>query len=40
LEGGIPKSVFARHYLKVEDLKELAAQVIAVTINMESSLLS
>jgi intergrase/recombinase len=40
MQGRIPKSVFARHYLKVEDVKELVAQVLAVTDTMESSLLS
>ncbi len=38
-QGRIPKSVFARHYLKVEDAKKLVAQVIAVTAKMEVSLL-
>jgi len=40
LQGRIPKSVFARHYLKVEDVKELVQEVIAVTATMESSLRS
>jgi hypothetical protein len=40
IQGRIPKSVFARHYLKVEDLKMLVKQVLAVTATMESSLLS
>jgi intergrase/recombinase len=40
LQGRIPKSVFARHYLKVEDVKELVAQVLAVTENLEKTLLS
>ena len=31
IQGRIPKSVFARHYLKVEDLKKLVTQVLAVT---------
>ena len=39
VQGRIPKSVFARHYLKVEDLKVLMKQVLAVTADMESSLL-
>jgi hypothetical protein len=39
LQGRIPKSVFARHYLKVEDVKDLVAQVIAITAKMEISLL-
>ena len=40
LQGRIPKSVFARHYLKVEDVKELVQKVNAVTATMENSLLS
>jgi hypothetical protein len=40
LQGRIPKSVFARHYLKVDDVKELVAQVLAITTTIESSLLS
>ena len=40
LQGRIPKSVFARHYLKIEDLKELVTQVLAVTLTMERDLLS
>lgn len=40
LQGRIPKSVFARHHLKVEDVKELVNQVLAVTTTMESRLLS
>ena len=40
IQGRIPKSVFARHYLKVEDLKVLVKQVLAVTQNLENSLLS
>jgi intergrase/recombinase len=40
LQGRIPKSVFARHYLKVEDVKELVQMVNAVTATIESSLLS
>jgi intergrase/recombinase len=40
LQGRIPKSVFARHYLKVEDVKELVQEVNAVTNKIESSLLS
>ena len=39
LQGRIPKSVFARHYLKVEDGRELASKVLAVTSKMEDSLL-
>jgi hypothetical protein len=40
LQGRIPKSVFARHYLKIEDVKDLVAQVLAVTENLEETLLS
>jgi intergrase/recombinase len=40
LQGRIPKSVFAIHYLKVDDVKALVLQVLAVTVTMESSLLS
>ena len=40
LQGRFPRRAFARHYLKVEDVKELVAQVLAVTATMESSLLS
>ena len=40
LQGRIPKSVFARHYLKVEDVNQLMLKVNAVTATMESSLLS
>ena len=39
LQGRVPKSVFARHYLKVEDVKELVGQVLVVTDNLEKSLL-
>ena len=35
IQGRIPKSVFARHYLKVEDLKELVKIVLAETENLE-----
>jgi intergrase/recombinase len=38
LQGRIPKSVFARHYLKVEDVKALVTQVLAVTAKLEESL--
>ena len=38
IQGRIPKSVFARHYLKVEDLKLLVTQVLSVTENLENSL--
>ena len=40
IQGRIPKSVFARHYLKVEDLKELVQRVNAFSASIESSLLS
>jgi len=40
IQGRIPKSVFARHYLKIEDLRELVSQVLAVTSTMERDLLS
>jgi intergrase/recombinase len=40
LQGRIPKSVFARHYLKVDDFKELVAKVLFVTENLERNLLS
>jgi intergrase/recombinase len=38
IQGRIPKSVFARHYLKVEDLKELVKTVLTETENLEVSL--
>ncbi|MDD3792467.1 MAG: hypothetical protein PHY74_04990 [Candidatus Bathyarchaeota archaeon] len=38
LQEKIPKSVFARHYLKIEDLKNLSQQVLAVTETIESEL--
>ena len=40
IQGRIPRSVFARHYLKVEDVKELVSQTLAVTSTMERDLLS
>jgi hypothetical protein len=40
LQGRIPRSVFARHYLKVGDLKALVSQVLAVTSMIERDLLS
>ena len=40
IQGRIPKSVFARHYLRVEDLKELSSEVLATTSIMEIDLLS
>lgn len=39
-QGRIAKNVFARHYLKVEDMKALTSQVIGITSKIESSLLS
>ena len=38
LQGRIPKSVFARHYLKVEEIKKLVAQVNAMTATIERDL--
>ena len=35
LQGRIPKSVFARHYLKVEDVKELVKKVTVETEKLE-----
>ena len=40
IQGRIPKSVFARHYLRVEDLKELSSEVLATTSIMERDVLS
>ena len=40
LQGRIPKSVFARHYLKVESIKELVHSVNAVAATTERKLLS
>lgn len=40
LQGRIPKSVFARHYLKVENVKELVQKINGVIAPMKSSLLS
>ncbi len=40
LQGRIPKSVFAKHYLKIESVKELVRKVNAVTATIESNLLS
>lgn len=37
LQGRIPKSVFAKHYLKIESIKELVQNVTAVTATVESS---
>jgi intergrase/recombinase len=39
LQGRIPKSVFAKHYLKIVSVQELVQKVNAVTETMESSLL-
>ena len=36
LQGRIPKSVFARHYLKVEDVKELVNKANSLTAKIES----
>lgn len=38
--GRIPKSVFARHYLKVDDVKELVNQSMKLTLKMEDNLAS
>ena len=40
LQGRIPKSVFAKHYLKIESIEELVQQVSSITAAMESNLLS
>jgi intergrase/recombinase len=40
LQGRIPKSVFAKHYLKIDSIKELVKKVNAVTVTIESRLLS
>ena len=40
IQGRIPKTVFARHYLKVEDLKKLASQVIDCSETIENCLLT
>ena len=40
LHGRIKKSVFVSHYLKIEDLRALVTQVLAITEDLESSLLS
>ena len=40
LQGRIPKSVFAKHYLKIESIKEPVQKVNAVTATIEDSLLS
>ena len=36
----MPPKVFARHYLKIEDLKTLSSQVLCVTATMERDLRS
>jgi intergrase/recombinase len=40
LQGRVPKSVFAKHYLKIEYTKELVQKFNAVTTSIESRLLS
>ena len=40
LQGRIPKSVFARHYLKIEDLKTLVPQVLAITSSLPNACVS
>jgi intergrase/recombinase len=40
LQGRIPKSVFARHYLKIESIKDLVQKFNALTLNIEKALLS
>lgn len=40
LQGRIPKSVFARHYLKVESIKELVQKVNSITATIEKDLFS
>jgi len=40
LQGRIPKSVFARHYLKVEDIKALKSRILTITQNTEKGLIS
>jgi intergrase/recombinase len=40
LQGCIPKSVFVKHYLKIESIKELLQKVNAVAANLERSLVS
>jgi len=40
LQGRIPKSVFAKHYLKIESIKDLVRKVNTPTSDLESSLLS
>ena len=38
-QGRIPKSVFSRHYLKVEDVKELVYKISVEIDNLKNSLL-
>ena len=38
LQGRIPKSVFARHYLKVEDVKKLVNKILSQTESLERNL--
>jgi intergrase/recombinase len=38
LQGRIPKSVFAKHYLKLDNIKELVQKVNGITATIESSL--
>jgi len=40
LQGRIPKSVFAENYLKVEDVKQLSRQVLAVNAKIERDIIS
>jgi intergrase/recombinase len=40
LQGRIPKSVFARHYLKIEDFKILEAKVRTITEKLEKDLIT
>jgi intergrase/recombinase len=40
LQGRIPKSVFAKHYLKIESVKKLVQKVNAVIATIESNLVS
>ncbi len=39
LQGRVPRSVFARHYLK-ENLDELKGKILESTTNLEKSLLN
>jgi len=40
LQGRIPKSVFDRHYLKIEDFKVLKAQLLAIIDKLEKDLVT